>query len=269
MRIPFIDVANSDTANRLMRIEGAFTYNPNDDNLAVTNITTTGEITYKGQTLDARFGSGGTLVNNYTQIFSDVKWKTDVALGNTSPTRYYFGDDGTTLATRPRLVWYNDTTDSAAPRYFQKGQNITGGAWDFDVTDGKLSITNNDYVGNWHVYVSAVFENETNNNGNFRVAPEFRVFKDGTQVLETSMQPQYSRYWGPRFATIVTSGVITVGSTSDEFEFRTYLSLNNGSRGSQQLPRSSHANSFWSGHDLRIELQYVNDKTNNSLTVLT
>ena len=230
-------------------------------------VTNNGEITYKGQTLDARFG-GGSLVNGYTQIFSDTKWKTDYTIGNTTPTRYHFGDDGSQLTTRPILVWYNDTTVSA-PRYFQKGQNITGGAWDFDVTDGKLSIQNNDYAGNWHIYVSAVFENQSHSNGNYRAAPSFKVYKGNSQVLSTSIGPQYARYWGPRMCTIVVSGVITAASTSDEFTLRTYLTVDNGNKDAGQMPTTSDANAFWSGHDIRIELRYLNDDTNNSETTLT
>jgi hypothetical protein len=44
MRIPFIDVANTDTTNRLMRIEGTFTYNPSSDSLSVGNIILTDDL---------------------------------------------------------------------------------------------------------------------------------------------------------------------------------------------------------------------------------
>ena len=230
-------------------------------------VTNNGEITYKGQTLDDRFGAG-TLVNGYTQIFSDTNWKTDYLIPSTTPARYHFGDNGSELASRPILVWYNDTTVSA-PRYFQKGQNITGGAWNFDVTNGKLSIQNNDYAGNWHIYVSAVWENETRNEGNFRAAPSFKVYKGTSQVLSTSIGPQYARYWGPRFCTIAVSGVITAASTSDEFTFRTYLTIDNDDQDDGQLPNDSHDEAYWTGHDLRIELRYLNDNANNSETTLT
>jgi hypothetical protein len=264
----FVFLLLNEGTNEIKKTNYGLQYNPSSETLTVENITAE-EITYKNQTLDERFGNGSTtLPINYTQIFSDNKWKTDYNIGNTSPTRYFFGDDGSVLVTRPRLVWYNDTSVSS-PRYYQKGKNITGGAWEFDVTDGKLSIRSNDYSGNWRVYVSAVFENETNGNGGYRVAPEFRVFKGSSQVLSTSQEPQYSRYWGPRYCTIVVSGVITVDSTSDEFEFRTYLTTGSSSRGSSQLPTNSKPNAFWSGHDLNIELQYLNDGTNNSETVMT
>lgn len=194
----------------------------------VKNITmdTTGEMYYKGQTLDARFGGGTTLTNGYTQIFSDSTYVTNEY--NLATNHYIFGSDDTPMT---RLIWYNSTSGSSAPQYMQFGQNITGGAWDFDTDDGYLALTNNAYAGNWKFRVSIVYENSTTGerhlprvqfaSTNAASTPTHTVLKQFNEGI------QYARMQGGRVSTVTVEGVVNVTNTSNKFCILLSMDINN------------------------------------------
>lgn len=194
----------------------------------VKNITmdTTGEMYYKGQTLDARFGGGTTLTNGYTQIFSDSTYVTNEY--NLATNHYIFGSDDTPMT---RLIWYNSTSGSSAPQYMQFGQNITGGAWDFDTDDGYLALTNNAYAGNWKFRVSIVYENTTTSerhlprvqfaSTNAASTPTHTVLKQFNEGI------QYARMQGGRVSTVTVEGLVNVTNTSNKFCILLSMDINN------------------------------------------
>ena len=216
------------SSNDVKKSDNTCKYDAVQQVLHVKNITmdTTGEMYYKGQTLDARFGGGTTLTNGYTQIFSDSTYVTNEY--NLATNHYIFGSDDTPMT---RLIWYNSTSGSSAPQYMQFGQNITGGAWDFDTDDGYLALTNNAYAGNWKFRVSIVYENTTSSerhlprvqfaSTNAASTPTHTVLKQFNEGI------QYARMQGGRVSTVTVEGLVNVTNTSNKFCILLSMDINN------------------------------------------
>jgi hypothetical protein len=113
----------------------------------------------------------------------------------------------------------------------QFGQNITGGAWDFDTDDGYLALTNNAYAGNWKFRVSIVYENTTSSerhlprvqfaSTNAASTPTHTVLKQFNEGI------QYARMQGGRVSTVTVEGVVNVTNTSNKFCILLSMDINN------------------------------------------
>jgi hypothetical protein len=261
MRIPFIDVANTDTANRLMRIEGVFTYNPGDDEMTVTNITTTGEITYKGETLDARFGgSNATVVKGYVASYSCDAWST--TLGQPR----YFGNDN--------YIEHDKTNaNSTNPRISQYGQNFSvtesgttyHSAINFQANSTYWKIKDNSYAGWWEVDVSIVYHNTHST----RVTPNIRIKKyDGSNWIEQpqiSQGVQYSRNDTGELNTMRCTGPVYLSGTVEAL--RVYTKLKIGSIPNTGTIFGADTITSFQGNLININMKFLGNSSSNNETV--
>lgn len=115
MRIPYLDIANSDTANRKMRIEGTFTYNPSSDTMHVGNIILTGDIKSPLSTVDP------SVTDSFPLVFLNTNSTALKKVSNTVDGYYnqsdnQFGMKNLTIVTE--LKYKNQDIDS---RYIQTG----------------------------------------------------------------------------------------------------------------------------------------------------
>jgi len=251
--VPFLN-----SSNKFVKSLTTFTYNQGAERLSVKNIATTGEITYKGETLDARFGGAATVVKGYVAAYSCDMW-------STSPSSS-FGNDN--------FIEHDRTNaNSTNPRISQYGQNFSvtdsgttfRSAINFQHNGTYWHLKDNSYAGWWMVDVSVVYHNTHNQ----RVTPNLRIKKyTGSAWIEQpqiSQGIQYSRNDTGELNTLRCTGPAYLSGTGDLL--RIYTRLKIGSIPNTGTIFGSDTTTDFKGNLININMTFLGNSSSDNETV--
>ena len=261
------------STNDVKKSDSTCKYDANQQVFHVKNITmdTTGEMYYKGETLDARFlGISPTLVKGYTTVYSCDNWSCYIT--NSGSGNPYFGLDN-------YINRDTDNTNSTNPRVSQYGQNISNtlgnvlirSAINFQSNGTYWGITNNDYAGWWYVDVALVYQNILTNN-NDRVVPYIRLTKSSSgnfiEQPQVSKGMQYLRFTQGEISTLRCQGPVYLANYFEVLRIYTLLEIGNipsgGGTGEPTWPDSTEG---FRGLDITISMRFLGVSESDNETV--
>lgn len=263
--------------------DNTFKYDAITNVLHVKNITmdTTGEMYYKGQTLDARFGgSGSTLPINYTTVYSSrynssgPAWTMHNVTGQAGDDTAYSGSStGRQFGYNNQIEWStSNSTNGGEPKISSYGASIFGVAGAINFFNGaevgagdQIKIYSGGYEGWWMVHISLLYQNNSAN----RDMPYIRLMKQVNGTGSYIEQPQvsqgceYIRHTLGEISNLSIHGPIYFASTNDAF--RIYTLFNEESTSSP--PTWNNQTTNFLGLGLNMSLTFMGNSSSNNENV--
>jgi hypothetical protein len=251
----------------------------------VKNITmdTTGEMYYKGQTLDARFGgSGSVLPLNYTSVYSSrydssaAAWTVHNITGFTGDDTDYSGSStGRVFGHNNQIEWPTSSIyNGGQPKITEYGARVTTyeyyGAINYFAGVGfysgdQIRIQHNDYAGWWMIHISLLYQI----NSGYRHMPYIRLMKQPSTGAAYAEQPQvsqgveYLRHQVGELSNLTIHGPIYFANTTTAF--RIYTLFNE--EGASSPPAWDNETTNYLGLGLNISLTFMGNSSSNNETV--
>jgi len=251
------------TNDKRIKENNDFYYNPNAEELTVTNITVTGAIVNNLIPLNyttvfsTRYSGSGTYGGNAWTMFN-------VTGAAGEDTEYTGGATGRLFGLQNQIMWPYTSAAGGAPTISQYGRDSTGTSYiDFGFgassdSGDKFRLLSSQYQGWWYCEINIFYQNT---NGGSRDMPYIRLMKqvNGTGAYieqpQVSQGSEYLRYDSGEVSNLKIAGPIYFNNNTGT-NFRIYTLLEQGNINNNPPPWNNESTNYL-GLGLNISLRFL------------
>jgi len=251
------------TNDKRIKENNDFYYNPNAEELTVTNITVTGAIVNNLIPLNyttvfsTRYSGSGTYGGNAWTMFN-------VTGAAGEDTEYTGGATGRLFGLQNQIMWPYTSAAGGAPTISQYGRDSTGTSYiDFGFgassdSGDKFRLLSSQYQGWWYCEVNVFYQNT---NGGSRDMPYIRLMKQvngsGAYIEQpqVSQASEYLRYDSGEVSNLKLAGPIYFNNNTGT-NFRIYTLLEQGNINNNPPPWNNESTNYL-GLGLNISLRFL------------